>query len=157
MQHFCKYNPKSKRCIVWFNKVCNQCREQFPRKAAEQISEESEKGLITAEECYSSIRRSAESESEQANDFLKDDIWWKVPMVLLICGSVLGILMLFCFLCQRIVYMLQVPPTVDIDICERESSTVRRRNQCCDSEPTDRRSSSTCRTKPNSCQRSPYY
>jgi len=154
MQHFCKYNPKSKRCVVWFNKVCSQCREQFPRKDTDQVSEESARGLITAEECYSSIKRSAES--EQANNFFQNDIWWKVPMVLLICGSILVILMSFCFICQRIVNNLQkqVPPSVVV--CERESNLPKRRNQCCESEPTDRMSSSTCRTKPSNPQRSLY-
>lgn len=157
MQHFCKYNPKSKRCAVWFNKVCTQCREQFPKKDANQVSGESENSLITAEECYSSIKRSAES--EQVNNFFQNDIWWKVPIVLLICGSILVILISFCFICQRIVSNLQsqVPPSVDIDVCERESNVPKRRSQCCVSEPTDRRSSSACRSKSSNPRRSLHY
>ncbi|KAH8397619.1 hypothetical protein KR215_007861, partial [Drosophila sulfurigaster] len=107
----------------WFNKVCTQCREQFPKRIIKQHSKKSLRSwgakLITPEECYASIKS---SESEAVNNFVHDDIWWKLPMVLLICGCILVILMAFCFLCQRCVEKIHqhVPPRVDIDICERE-------------------------------------
>lgn len=160
MQHFCKYNPKSEQCAAWFNKVCTQCREQFPSKGGEQRFEEElqkpEVGLLTAEECHSSIRS---IEAENVNSFFKDDIWWKVPLVLLICGSILVTLISFCSICLRFVDKLQkqVPQNVDIDVCERNINVSKRRCQCCDSEPTDRKSTSTSKIKPNKPQRTLYY
>ncbi|KAH8378264.1 hypothetical protein KR093_010462, partial [Drosophila rubida] len=110
----------------WFNKVCTQCREQFPSSnlddhSYDQIGKSPEK-LITAEECYTSMKRSAESDSESVGNFIQDDIWWKIPMVLLICGAILILLMSFCFLCQKFSEKIQgqVSHRVDIEVCERE-------------------------------------
>jgi len=149
MKHFCNYNPKSKQCAAWLNKVCTQCREQFPSKVGEQHFEEDlqkpEVGLITAEECYSSIRI---VESENDNNFFKDDIWWKVPMVLLILGSILVTLISFCSICLRLLDKLQeqVPPNVDIDVCERNINISKSRT-----------STSTSKINPNNPQRTRYY
>lgn len=102
MKRFCQYRPKSKRCITWFNRVCHDCRAQFPMNRVEQHANEgimkSDNVLISAEECYSRIKRSAEYDSGKG--FLTAEIWWKIPLVLLLCGSFLIVVILGCMLCQ---------------------------------------------------------
>lgn len=104
MKRFCQYRPKSKRCITWFNRVCHDCRAQFPMNRVEQRANEamlkSDNVLISAEECYSRIKRSAAFDGVKG--FLTDDIWWKIPMVLLLCGSFVIVVILGCLLCQGI-------------------------------------------------------
>lgn len=110
MRQICQYKPKSKHCLTWFNRVCRDCRARFPSRVEQHSNEpmlKSDNGLISAEECYARIKRSAASHG--SHGFLTDDIWWKIPVVLLLCGSFLILCIASCLLCQRIIEKMQEP------------------------------------------------
>lgn len=126
MRQICQYKPKSKQCFDWFNSVCRDCRARFPSRV-EQHSKEPERMLrsdvlISAEECYARIKRSAELHA--SHGFLNDDIWWRIPMVLLLCGSFLILCIVSCLLCQRIIEKMQKQSQKTTESCRRQRVTI---------------------------------
>ncbi|XP_030561302.1 uncharacterized protein LOC115763033 [Drosophila novamexicana] len=160
MQPYCKYNDKSKRCVTWFNQVCADCRSQFPSSGVNQRLKEggqkSKVGLISAEECYRSIKRSTELLATDGYD--KDEVWWKVPLILLVLGCILVFSIVTCLVCQKVVKTVQerMSQHVDFNVCEskKKRNVCRRRKRppppqrtsSCD----DRKLSSKCSCAPKS-------
>ncbi|XP_017850862.1 uncharacterized protein LOC108605595 [Drosophila busckii] len=116
MKADCKYNLKAKRCSKWFNNVCSACRARFHRRHAKDALQQDRLKLLTAEECYAAMKRDSDGAGEPDAD---EEIWWKVPVILLIIASILAILMLICLLCQRFVKELPqlLPQHVDFAVC----------------------------------------
>lgn len=133
MQNYCKYNQKSKRCAVWFNRVCADCRSHFQRnsvrKRFQNPIEHSTANLISTEECYKSIKRSIENLTRESSH--KDEIWWKMPIVLLIFGCVLVLSIGFCLLAQKVVSIIEERiDQTDIDICEDKGEYEAEKGRC---------------------------
>lgn len=119
----CQFKPKSKQCLNWFNRVCRDCRARFPARVEQHSNEPMLKSdvLISAEDCYARIKRSAQLNA--SHGFLNDDIWWRIPMVLLLCGSFLILCIVCCLLCQRIIEKMQEQPQ-STEGCRRRPMTI---------------------------------
>ncbi|XP_016963405.1 uncharacterized protein LOC108033572 [Drosophila biarmipes] len=105
----------------WFNNICAESRLKFLANHEEpKVQRESKGGLMSAEECYSFIRKNIRPKSA-----IQEEVFWKIPILLVCLGCIIVILMAFCFAFQCLVTRAKaarLPKQLNFDICKVESS-----------------------------------
>eukprot|EP00099_Drosophila_melanogaster_P005240 NP_001246068.1 uncharacterized protein Dmel_CG43054 [Drosophila melanogaster] len=103
----------------WFNNICEESRLKFfPNLQTVKAKRKYEIGLMSADECYSFIKKNLKS-----RNVVEEEMLWKVPIILVCIGCIIVILFAFCFAFQCVITKVKtakVPKRFDFDICEAE-------------------------------------
>jgi len=105
----------------WFNNICAESRLKFfPNHQPHKVQRESKDGLMSTEECYSFIKKNIKPKSA-----IQEEVFWKIPILLVCLGCIIVILTAFCFVFQCLVTRAKaarLPKQLDFDICKVENS-----------------------------------
>ncbi|XP_017063858.1 uncharacterized protein LOC108103056 [Drosophila eugracilis] len=105
----------------WFNNICEESRSKFSvKKEAFKVQRKYEKNrnLMSADECYSLIKNNL-----KPRRIVREDIVWKIPILLICFGCVLVLLMAFCFVFNCFITKVKatkMPKRFEFDICEQQ-------------------------------------
>ncbi|XP_016970302.2 uncharacterized protein LOC108038098 [Drosophila rhopaloa] len=107
----------------WFERICAESRSKFfttQQAINNKIQQKSSDDLMSADECYSLIKKSI-----KPRELIGQEDLWKIPILLVCFGCILVILMAFCFVFQcllRRVNDSRLSNQFEIDICNVEKS-----------------------------------
>uniref|UniRef100_A0A6P4DXR2 LOW QUALITY PROTEIN: uncharacterized protein LOC108038098 n=1 Tax=Drosophila rhopaloa TaxID=1041015 RepID=A0A6P4DXR2_DRORH len=82
----------------WFERICAESRSKFfttQQAINNKIQQKSSDDLMSADECYSFIKKSI-----KPREIIGQEDLWKIPILLVCFGCILVILMAFCFVFQ---------------------------------------------------------
>ncbi|XP_017009711.2 uncharacterized protein [Drosophila takahashii] len=105
----------------WLDNICAESRSKFfANHQAPKIQREYKDGLMSTQECYSLIKKNIKPKN--AN---QEEVFWKIPILLVCLGCIIVILMAFCFAFQCLITKVKaarLPKQLDFDICKVENS-----------------------------------
>ncbi|KAH8410576.1 hypothetical protein KR009_003811, partial [Drosophila setifemur] len=107
----------------WFDRLCADSRSNFivsKQRSKVHVQSHSVDDLMSAQECYNYIKRNIKS-----NKDMDDDVFWKIPILLLILGCALVVSMAFCYVLQRLVTKVKksrLQQNFNFDVCHVEKA-----------------------------------
>ncbi|XP_052852350.1 uncharacterized protein LOC128262242 [Drosophila gunungcola] len=108
----------------WFDNICAESRSNFfLSEQAYKVQFKSSKDLMSADECYSFIKKNT-----KPRELIQQEQLWKIPILLVCLGCIMVILIAFCFIFQCLVKRVQharLPNQFEFDICQVEKSKIK--------------------------------